>query len=205
MKVHRLACIAFYIFATTACAQQEKQVYVPPQPQPKAGKNEVVVNLSPTKIERPGTINITFDANGHPSFIEPKPVKMVKGELNTDGEDVIFYLPAYGPYSVNSKKSHSFENTSTAISVDSNNNSELERTELWFSSMPIRFGDKMFEVKKIDPGSTWVLLSKSSAPLSGLVVGKPCPPFTFTMADGKQIKLEDYKGKSLLLDVWSMT
>lgn len=36
-------------------------------------------------------------------------------------------------------------------------------------------------------------------------VGKPCPEFSYKDMNGKTVSLSDYKGKALLLDVWSMT
>lgn len=175
------------------------------RPLPKAVAGETVVELVPTKVRRRGRLQITFDANGKPTIIMPKPVSLVRGELLVDTEKAVFYLPSHGPYSLKSEKSHSLENTSTAISVDFDNDGKLANSEIWWSSMPVRLGDRMFEIKEIDPGGKWILLAKSSVPLAGAVIGKPCPPFEFTLMDGKPVSLKDYKGTAVLLDVWSMT
>jgi hypothetical protein len=172
-------------------------------PTPK--EDELLVKLAPANIQRRGQFKIQYDSNGNPKFEEPKMESLVKGEVTVGSEKVAVYLPANGPYALTSEKSHSFENTSTPLSIDSDNNGELSEAEEWFASMPIRLGDQMFDVKEIDPGAQWMLLARSSMPLGGVVLGKPCPNFEFKTMDGKSVSLADYKGKALLLDVWSMT
>jgi len=194
------------ICALTGCIEKaaaEKHVYVPPTPVPTPGANEFVVTLTPTKLTREGEFRIL--PRYSPIYVEPDREELVKGNLDVGNEKVSFYLPKYGPYSNKSKYNHSIKNTSTKISVDSNNNGDLERSEHWWSSLPIRLGDRMFDVKRFDPGGTWILLSKSSAPLAGAVVGKKCPPFTFKTTTGKKVTLADYRGKYLLMDIWSFT
>jgi thiol-disulfide isomerase/thioredoxin len=39
--------------------------------------------------------------------------------------------------------------------------------------------------------------------ITGLAVGKPAPPISSKLLDGKDVKLEDYKGKVVLLDIWA--
>jgi hypothetical protein len=184
---------------------QKGHVVLPSIPAPVPSANEVVVSLRPTNLEREGRLQITINANGSPKFEEPGPEKLMRGDLTVGGERMSFFVPLYGPHPLTSKENHHFENTSTLISVDSNHDGKLDRTEEWWSSLPVRLGDQMFDVKAIDPGSKWILLSQSSARLAGVVVGKRCPVFQFLTTDGKIASLADYRGKALLLDVWSMT
>jgi len=207
MKQIFLTGVALLASVLIGCASTARGVdpEMASRPLPKAAADESVVSLMPTKVTRFGRIHISFNANGRPLIEEPKPVKLVRGELLVGNEHAVFYLPSHGPYSLTTAKSDSFENTSTAISVDANGDSELDDCETWWSSFPIRLGDRMFEIKEIDPGAQWILLAKSSAPLSGVVTGKPCPPFEFSTTDGKKVSLKDYTGSALLLDIWSMT
>ena len=42
----------------------------------------------------------------------------------------------------------------------------------------------------------------AAAPLPGPVVGQPAPPFTLTTTGGKTVRLADYRGKTLVVNVW---
>jgi hypothetical protein len=165
----------------------------------------MVLALRSTSINRHGRTQIKFNANGWPTVQEPREEKLTRADITIGGESISIFVPLYGPHPVTSKKNDSFENTSTLLSVDANHDENLDRHEAWWTSMPVRLGDQMFAVKSIDPGSKWILLSKSSAPLAGVIVGKPCPDFKFTTTDGKTVTLADYRGKALLLDIWSKT
>jgi hypothetical protein len=185
---------------------------VPATQAPQPGKGEFLVKLLPTPVKRRAPFHPHPPSEGVFGIIadivdvtEDRREELVNGRLDVGKEKPSFFLPKYGPYSLTTTSNHWFENTSTKISVDTNNDNEIERSEDWWSSLPIRLGDQMFDVKAVDPGGTWILLAKSSAPLAGLVVGKPCLPFTFKTTDGKSVSLADYKGKWLLLDVWSFT
>jgi len=193
--------------------KKEVPTQVAPTQAPQPGKGEFVVKLEPTSVMRRAAFPVHPPSEGLFGIIGDildvseldKKEELVKGSIEVGKEKPSFFLPKSGPYSLSTKSNHWFENTSTKISVDTNNDDQLERSEDWWSSLPIRLGDRMFDVKAIDPGGTWILLAKSSAPLAGLVVGKSCLPFTFTTTDGKSVSLGDYKGKWLLLDVWSFT
>jgi len=199
------------LLALSACGLiKAPRVMLPSIAQPKAAADEVVVALSPTDTHRPENIHFTFDANGKPNFGQPEEEKLVRGDLTVDNgngkkEQMSFFLPMFGPHPLTSSDKHSYQNTSTLISVDSKHNGQLERNEQWWTTLPIRLGDRMFDVRAIDPGSKWILLRQSQAKLAGAVVGKHCPDFSFTTTDGKPVSLAGYKGKWLLLDVWSMT
>jgi hypothetical protein len=209
-----LAALLISSFVLVGCGKDsvepEREAIVPSQPPPKPASNEVVVKLTPTNVQRTGEFHIKIGANGQPIIESPRKEKLVVGEITTLGANAAYtqtklYLPAHGPYPVTSKENHHFDNTSTAVSVDANLDGRLAKTERWFASMPIRLGDQMFTIRAVDPGAAWVLLAKSSAPLAGAVVGKPCPPFEFMTMNGDRVSLAQYKGKALLLDIWSMT
>lgn len=171
-------------------------------PNSTAGKDEIVVKLHPSDVIREGKIIFTEDFLKHPTFSRPID-EMSRGRMMVDGEEVVFYIPQRGPYPLTTDD-EDFHNTSMRISVDANNDGQLENTEAWYSSLPVRMGDTMFQVRSVDPKGAWIKFAKANVPLSGMVVGKPCPDFEFTTSDGQKVRLADYKGKVLLLDVWSM-
>jgi peroxiredoxin len=41
-----------------------------------------------------------------------------------------------------------------------------------------------------------------AAPLPGPLVGQPAPDFSLTTIDGKQVRLADYRGRTLVINVW---
>lgn len=205
MKPVKYALGAILAISLMGCqsASQKAWVRPAPLPVPVAAADEIVVKLQPSDLKREGAFNITFGWFGAPN-IEQKQEELAQGDIKLDGEKVRFYIPKDGPYLLTTKDEE-FSNSSMRVSVDANMDGNLPDTEAWFSSFPIRLADKMFNVRKVDPAGTWITLAKANVPLSGLVVGKPCPDFEFWTTQGKKVKLADYKGKSLLLDVWSMT
>src|ERR1700736_5087364 len=44
--------------------------------------------------------------------------------------------------------------------------------------------------------------SPPAAPLPGPVVGQPAPAFALSTIDGKTVRLADYRGKTLVINVW---
>jgi cytochrome c biogenesis protein CcmG, thiol:disulfide interchange protein DsbE len=51
-------------------------------------------------------------------------------------------------------------------------------------------------------GLGWCPLPAGAAELPGPVVGRPAPPFTLTTTGGKHVSLADYRGKTLVVNVW---
>jgi len=210
-KVPRLTltALACSLLALSACgmikAAPRAKVMLPSISPPKAAENETSVALKPTSLQRQGIMHFNFAADGRPSYEMPEAEKLVRGDLKVDQEQTSFYLPQYGPHELTTKGNHSFENTSTRITVDSNHDGKLDRSEHWWTSLPVRLGDSMFDVAAIDPGSQWILLKKSSARLAGVVVGKPCPEFSLLTTNGYKATQDTFKGRWLLLDVWSET
>jgi hypothetical protein len=190
-----------------ACGSMARKapVMLPSIPSPKPSAAETLVVLHRASVFREVAPHISVNSTGFPDIEEMPAEELTRGDLTVGNEPVSFFLPLYGPHAVTSKEHHSFENTSTLVSVDSDHDGKPGRTEGWWSSLPVRLGDQMFDVKMMDPGGKWILFGKSSSPLAGVIVGKPCPDFQFLTTDGKTATLADYKGKALLLDVWSMT
>jgi hypothetical protein len=124
-----------------------------------------------------------------------------------DRQKYNLYLPKAKSYTTkNSKPSDwGYENTSTAISIDQTGNGKLTEADSWFANLPLRLGDRMFDVAEIAADGSRVVLKPSKAPLSGIIVGRRCPEFSFKTADGKSISREGLAGKAFLLDVWSVT
>jgi hypothetical protein len=130
-----------------------------------------------------------------------------KGSVTVDERAYQLYLPKAPSYAIkNSGKSDDqFENTSTLISIDSNGDAKLEDAEGWYANMPIRLGDRMFDVSEISKHGDRVVLTPSSAPLRGLVEGFKCPPFVFKKENGEAVSRDQFAGRAFLLDIWSVT
>lgn len=172
-------------------------------PMPVAASGEMVVKLERTGVMRDGSNRITFGWFNEPHF-DNRREKLSKGVLKVGAEEAEIYIPQNGPYPLTTDDKE-YGNSSMRVSVDFDKNGELPQHETWFSSHPVRIGDQMFKVKSVDPGGTWMVFSKSNVPLSGLVIGRKCPDFELWTTQGMKVTLADYKGKFLLLDVWSMT
>jgi hypothetical protein len=63
----------------------------------------------------------------------------------------------------------------------------------------------MFDVVDLAADGSKILLRASRAPLGGVVMGRKCPPFSFTTANGKAVTPDTFAGKAFLLDIWSVT
>ena len=201
------ASLALTVAANTALAQ------APPKAKPSSpatqasGPECFTIEMSPCKAERMGRLTsgtsiLRLLLSGPPTD------KLVrKGELVLDGRTHTFYLTKTKSYSVKNTgdtDGHS-DNTSTLLSIDADGDGELSDDESWFANMPVRLDDAMFEITSIADEGGRIELRRSDAPLRGLVVGRKCPPFSFKTTDGRKVRLEDYRGKALLLDVWSVT
>ena len=74
---------------------------------------------------------------------------------------------------------------------------------------PFWGNDVRTDMKRLAP---WLLASAlglglcplpaGAAELPGPVVGRPAPPFTLTTTGGKHVSLADYRGKTLVINVW---
>jgi hypothetical protein len=97
------------------------------------------------------------------------------------------------------------DNTSTLLSVDQNGDGRMTENDGWFANLPLRLGDKMFDLAELAADGSRIVLKPSKSPLRGLVVGRTCPPFSFRTSDGKVINRDRLAGKAFLLDIWSVT
>jgi hypothetical protein len=167
----------------------------------------ITVVMEDCKASRPG--RITSDASVlRLLFAGPPREELVKrGRVEVDGQKYTLYLPRAKSYSTkNTKPSDSgFENTSTLISVDQKGDGRLTGTDGWFANLPLRLGDKMFDVAGIAADGGRVVLNPSRSPLRGVIVGRTCPPFSFKTAEGKEVSRDGLAGKPFLLDIWSIT
>jgi hypothetical protein len=167
----------------------------------------ITVAMEDCKANRPG--KITSDTGVlRMIFAGPPKEELVKrGTVHVDGQKYMLYLPKAKSYSIKNTKpdDSDFENTSTLISVDHNSDGSLTEDEGWFANLPLRLGDKMFDVAEIAADGSRVVLKPSSSPLHGVIVGRTCPPFSFKTADGKEVSRESLAGKPFLLDIWSIT
>jgi hypothetical protein len=172
--------------------------------------------------ERPATITIRMEdckasgpgrITGDTSILRllfagpPKEELAKRGTVEVDGQKYTLYLPKAKPYSTkNTRPSDSgFENTSTLIYIDHNRDGRLTEEEGWFANLPLRLGEKMFDVAEIAADGGRIVLRPSRAPLRGVIVGRTCPPFSFRTADGKEVSRESLAGRAFLLDIWSIT
>ena len=58
------------------------------------------------------------------------------------------------------------------------------------------------ELPKDVPPELAAVMERIDQPLK-IAEGKPCPPFTYKTIEGKTVRLEDYRGRALLVDVFS--
>jgi hypothetical protein len=171
------------------------------------GPAAVTVRMEACKVS--GPVRITSDTSLlRAIFVGPPREELVKrGTAEVDGQKYTLYLPKAKAYSTkNTKPSDSgSENTSTLIYVDHKGDGRLTADEGWFANLPLRLGDKMFDVTEIAADGSKVVLRPSKAPLRGVIVGRKCPDFSFKTADGKEVSRASLAGKPFLLDVWSIT
>jgi hypothetical protein len=171
-----------------------------------AGAASITVVMEDCKVSRPKKIT---SARGVLSMLFGGPTKeglVKRGTVQVGGRKYALHLAKAKSYSTkNTGASDSdFDNTSTLISVDQNGHGKLT-DDGWFANMPLRLGDKMFDVVEIAADGSRIVLRPSKAPLRGVIVGRTCPPFSFKTADGKTFTRESLAGKPFLLDIWSFT
>ncbi len=177
-------------------------------PDPQAEQRaEMTIVMEDCKASRPGKIT---SGTGVFSLIfsGPPREKLVKrGAVPVDGQDYALYLPKAESYTTENTESgdSDFENTSTLISVDHNGDGKLTDDEGWFANLPLRLGEKMFDVAEIAEGGSRIVLKPSKSPLRGVIVGRVCPPFSFETPDGDEVSDKTLAGKAFILDIWSFT
>ncbi len=168
---------------------------------------EIAIVMEDCKASRPGKVT------GNTSLISlifsgpPKDKLVKRGTLTVEGQDYTLYLPRADSYSTTNtgEGDSDFENTSTLISVDHNGDGKLTGDEGWFANLPLRLGEKMFDVAEIAEDGSRVVLKPSASPLRGVIVGRICPPFSYKTAEGDEVSFETLAGKAFILDIWSFT
>ena len=171
------------------------------------GPAAVTVRMEGCKVS--GPVRVTSDTSLlRVLFVGPPREELVKrGTVEVGGQKYTLYLPKAKSYAIkNTKPSDSgMENTSTVVYVDQKGDGRPTGEEGWFSNLPLRLGDRMFDVAEIAADGSRVVLRPSKAPLRGVVVGRKCPDFAFQTADGKEVSRAGLAGKPFLLDIWSIT
>jgi len=174
----------------------------PPAPQ----GDTLIVVMEDCQASRPG--KVTSDTNVA-SLLQglPREDLAKRGTVRVGEQTYTLYLPRAKAYTTrNAKPSDSgFHNTSTLISVDQGGGGRLKDEDGWFANLPLRLGDRMYDVAEIAADGSRVVLRPSKAPLRGVIVGRRCPPFAFKTAEGKVVSFESLRGRAFLLDIWSIT
>lgn len=137
----------------------------------------------------------------------PQDELIKRGVIEVEGNKYSLYLPKARSYSMKNTAAndHAFENTSTLISIDQNGSGRLGDEDGWLANLPLRLGDRMFDLVEIAPDGGRIVLKPSTSPVRGLIVGRSCPAFSFKSSDGKTITREGLRGKVVVLDFWSVT
>jgi len=174
----------------------------------------IILKMEESKASRRGKLQLTEEELKDPQKLSarllkgwPKEDLVKRGVLEVDGHKYSLYLPQAKAYSVkNTKPSDAdSENTSTLISVDQNGDGLITDADGWFANLPLRLGDKMYDVTEIAADASRIVLKPSKSPLRGVIVGRACPPFSFKTADGKVVSRESLARKPFILDIWSIT
>lgn len=168
---------------------------------PPAGA--ITITLTDTTVTRQGSLTggllaAIFGGGGE---------KLKRGEHTVDGQTFALYLPRAKTCTMKNTGANdgAFENTSTAITVAPKDDKKLSADQNWFANLPLRIGDRMFDIIDIAADGSSIILKPSNAPLRGVVLGRKCPPFAFETSEGKKVSLDGYKGQAFLLDIWSTT
>jgi hypothetical protein len=176
------------------------------KPTPKE-KAAITVVMEDCKASRPAKITNAVSALRMLIAGPPTDELVKRGTVQLDRQKYTLYLAKAKSYSTkNTGPSDSdHDNTSTLISVDQNGDGRLTENDGWFANLPLRLGDKMFDVAEITGDGSRIVLKPSKSLLRGVIVGRTCPPFSFKTADGKEVNRESLAGKPFLLDIWSIT
>ena len=176
------------------------------KPPPKEAASVTVV-MEDCKASRPGKITNAGSVLRMLIAGPPRDELVKRGTVQVDRQKFTLYLAKARSYSTKNtgRSDCNNDNTSTLISVDQNGDGRLTEHDGWFANLPLRLGDKMFDVAEIAADGSRIVLKPSKSSLRGVIVGRTCPPFSFKTADGKEINRESLAGKPFLLDIWSIT
>jgi hypothetical protein len=176
------------------------------KPTPKEDASITVV-MEDCKANRPGKITNAASAFRLLIAGPPKDELVKRGTVELGCQKYTLYLPRAKSYSTKNTGPSDCDNdnTSTLISVDQNGDGRLTENDGWFANLPLRLGDKMFDVAELAADGSRIVLKPSKSPLRGVIIGRACPPFSFKTADGTEVSREKLAGKPFLLDIWSIT
>src|SRR6516162_9344300 len=169
--------------------------------------SSITVVMQDCKASRPG--KITNAASAFRMLISgpPRDELVKRGTVQVDRRKYTLYLPRAKSYSTKNTGPSDCDNdnTSTLITVDQNGDGRMTENDGWFANLPLRLGDKMFDVAEIAGDGSRLVLKPSKSLLRGVIVGRTCPPFSFKTADGEEVSLNSLAGKAFILDIWSFT
>jgi hypothetical protein len=169
----------------------------------QTGTDRITVRMEACQASRDGIVKNLVSALFGPA----KEPLVKRGVLEVEGRKLTLYLPKAKAYSVRNtaKKDNIFDNNSTRLAIDQKGDGKLTEADNWFANLPVRLGDRMYDIIEIAPDGSSLVLQPSKSPLSGVIVGRTCPPFSFKTADGKTISRDGFAGKAFILDIWSIT
>ena len=176
------------------------------EPAPKEAASLTVV-MEDCKASRPAKITSFGDAVRLAIGSQRREDLVKRGTVHADGQKYTLYLPKAESWSRKNTGPSDCDddNTSTLISIDQNGDGKMTEYDGWFANLPLRLGDKMFDVAELAADGSRIVLKPSKSQLRGVIVGRTCPPFSFQTADGKVISRDGLAGKAFLLDIWSVT
>ena len=127
------------------------------------------------------------------------------GQFPLQDKKVDIYLRKRRRYQLVNKNPSNikFDNQSEYISIDFNGDGEISDTESFGVNLPIRMGDSMFKVLKLDQEQ--LVLQQADVPLAIAIEGQKCPPFKYTSTEGESITDTSLLGKVTILDIWAVT
>lgn len=162
-----------------------------------------VVTLQPSKVLSRKMMPVAQSMNM--ASIKPT-VPLLEGTCVVDGRAYKVYKPKGWTFDLD--KPANFDNVAITqetggIYVDYNGDGDLSTTERWFPFKPIRFGSVMLKVDSMSEKQ--IVFSEVEGPPRGMIEGFSAPDFEYIDADGNLQTLEKYRGKYLLLDVFSIT
>jgi peroxiredoxin len=135
-----------------------------------------------------------------------------RGEI----EDRIFLSPAYqmegtfffqereyvvelNDFNVLGKFDKSNLSRGTVLRVYPKDEAKIARTSLWGYEL-ISLGNEFYEVRDEALDGSWIELARNT--LAHAAIGREVPDFELTDTAGKTFRLNDYRGRYLLLDFW---
>jgi hypothetical protein len=133
------------------------------------------------------------------------------GTVNCDGQKrTVYCLPDSERRSNNtyeqdnaSLDNDSLDDRATRLFVDHDGDGLLTPIEGRPANLGLRLGDTMFKVKGVSDKDAPKLERDTKGPLRGIVVGRKCPDFEYTCLDGQKRRRDDYRGRWLMVQVWS--